>query len=180
MDQSTNRRIAESRRCSMRCIERLFSVTPGLAESNRHRAQRHHHRDCGGGALSHSARTIDAGGRGRACDHRLARYLARRLVCCVRLFHAHLLRPVRVALHRQARCAYRAAAPAGFTSYSVGHNVGRERLDRRRGPLSHLFGLGAHRRRRREALLHCRADFLARQRHCSRARHLLRPGRGER
>jgi len=41
-----------------------------------------------------------------------------------RLFHAHLLRLVRAAHDRPHRIPYRVAALAGFTSYSVGHNIG--------------------------------------------------------
>ena len=40
---------------------------------------------------------------------------------------------------------YRVAALAGFTSYSVGHNVGASCLHRRGGALPGLFGLGIDR-----------------------------------
>jgi hypothetical protein len=48
----------------------------------------------------------------------------RRAVRRRRLFHADLLRSVRAAHGRPRDVPYRVAALAGFTSYSVGHNVG--------------------------------------------------------
>ena len=75
---------------------------------------------------------------------------------------------------------YRVAALAGFTSYSIGHNVGASVFTGGRGALPRLFGLGADRDRRREDLLHRGADLLARQRHRARAGHRLRAGSRER
>jgi len=51
-----------------------------------------------------------------------------------------------------ARSSLPRHALAAFTSYSIGHNVGASVFTRRRGALSHLFGVGTERDRRRQYL----------------------------
>ena len=68
---------------------------------------------------------------------------------------------------------YRVAALAGFTSYSVGHNVGASVFTGGAVRYRVYSAWGLDRRRCRENLLRRRPDVLARQCHRARARHRL-------
>ena len=154
-------------------------------------------RSAGTGSASRSASSIIGVGRGRALSHAARhrrsrdvvvalkatepqRHHARRAVRRGRLFHAHLLRPVRAAHDRREPRAVPRRGARRLHQLFGRPQCRRQRVHRRRGALPRLFGLGADRDRRREDLLHRGAHLLARQCHRARARHRLRAAGGER
>ena len=73
---------------------------------------------------------------------------------------------------------YRIAALAGFTSYSIGHNIGATVFTG--GAVPHLFVLRARRRCCGEDLFSSGSQVLARQRHRARTWHRLSSGSRQR
>ena len=112
--------------------------------------------------------------------HRLAGFRAGGFFCRRRLFHAHVLRPVRLAHDRAFRCAVLGGGSRRLHQLFGWPQCRGERVHRRRGALPPLLGLGSQRARGRQDLLRGRADILARQRHRARPRHRLRAARRQR
>ena len=118
--------------------------------------------------------------RRRPADHTGAQHRARRGVRCRRLFHLDLLRPVRAAHDRAPRRPLSHRRARRLHQLLGRPQCRRDRVHRRRGALSDLFGLGPRRHRGGEDLLRRRPDLLARQCHRARSRDRLRPAGGER
>ena len=143
-------------------------------EPDRLRAERHHHRHCRGGALSHPAQHRRSGRWSTRCGRRNPRNIALAALFVaagyftLTFYDLFALRTI--GRHRRAlsdRGARRLHQLFGRPQCRC------ERVHRRRGALPRLFGLGSQRHRGGENLLRRRADLLARQCHRARARHRL-------
>ena len=161
----------------LRAFGAVFRSKDRLAP-DRLRPQRHHHRRCRGGAVSQAAQHQRRQGADRDGDGRVPRRRDRGVVRRRGLFHADVLRPVRAAHDRPPRRAVSRRRARRLHLLFGRPQRRRQRLHRRRGALSDLFGLGARRGRGRQDLLHRRPDVLARQRRGAGPRLCLAPGSG--
>ncbi len=164
-------RPAPNRRKNAQVVARGGAIFPenDRLESHRRAAQPGHHRGGGRRAVPHAApprrRRGDRGGEG----DRISRCRGRRRLRRRRLFHAHVLRPVRAAHHRPRRDALPHRRALRLLQLCGRPQYRRHRVHRRGGALPHLFGLRADRDRSRQDLLRRGPHLLAGQRHRARA-----------
>ena len=142
--------------------------------------QHHGHRDRVLRTLPYAARhRYRRGHRGHQAD-RAAPDRAGGAVRGGGLFHPDILRPVRGSRDRPHRYSLPRQRARRLHLLFDRAQCRRQRLHRRRGALSHLFGVGTERDRRRQDLLSGRPDVLARQCRGAGTRHRLSSGSGRR